>query len=137
MEESISGASSAIPPASKGRRFAAGAIDLILLPIILGVVIGLVLLRTPEGLRSVILVLVNIGWLVFRDTVYAPGRAMVGLKLISLTGDKVTLAQAFIRNILLIVPFVLLVGYIVEIVALLTKGERVADPWAKTRVVPA
>jgi uncharacterized RDD family membrane protein YckC len=62
---------------------------------------------------------------------------MVGTKLVSLTGGNVTLAQAFIRNILLIIPFVLVVGYPVEIVALLVKGERVADGWAKTRVVNA
>ncbi|OGW83687.1 MAG: hypothetical protein A2Z83_08535 [Omnitrophica bacterium GWA2_52_8] len=88
-------------------------------------------------IRSVILVLVNIAWLIFRDMVYSPGRAMVGLKLTSLIGDKVSLGQAFIRNILLIIPFVLVIGYIVEIVSLLTKGERLADGWAKTRVVSA
>ena len=60
---------------------------------------------------------------------------MVGTRLTSLKGDKVSIGQAFIRNILLIIPFVLVVGYIVEIIALLTKGERIADGWAKTRVV--
>jgi uncharacterized RDD family membrane protein YckC len=59
------------------------------------------------------------------------------LRLVSLTGDRVTIGQAFIRNILLVIPFVLVIGYIVEIVALLVKGERVADGWAKTRVVVA
>ena len=138
MDESIAGGFSGGPVAApKGKRFAAGVIDLILIPIVLGLVIGLMLLAVPEGLRSVILVLINIAWLIFRDVVYAPGRAMVGLKLISLSGGKVSLAQAFIRNILLIIPFVLVVGYIVEVIALLSKGERIADGWAKTRIVLA
>ncbi len=138
MGDSMSGGFAGGPSvAPKGRRFAAGLVDLVLIPIVLGVIIGLVLLSVPEGLRNVILVLVNIAWLIFRDLVYSPGRAMVGLKLVSLTGDKVSLAQAFIRNILLLIPFVLVVGYIVELIALLVKGERIADGWAKTRVVSA
>lgn len=129
---SLSGAS-----APKGRRFAAGVIDLIIIPIVLGLILGLILLNVPEGIRSAILVVVNIAWLIVRDAFYSPGRAMVGLKLISLDGAKVTLVQSLLRNVLLIIPFVLVVGYIVEIVALIVKGERVADQWAKTRVVSA
>lgn len=134
---SIPGGAGESGAASKGKRFAAGVIDLILIPILLGVIAGLLLLNTPEGIRNVVLIVINILWMIFRDAVFSPGRKMVGTKLVSLTGGKVTLAQAFIRNILLIVPFVLVVGYIVEIVALCTKGERVADGWAKTRVVAA
>ncbi len=137
MADSVSGGPIGLEPASKGKRFAAGVIDLILIPIILGLIIGLMLLAVPDTLRSIILVVVNIAWLIFRDLVYSPGRAMVGLKLVSLTGDKVTVGQAFIRNILLIIPFVLVVGYIVEVVAVLSKGHRVADGWAKTQVVTA
>ena len=122
-------------PASKGKRFAAGLIDLVVIPIVLGVVIGLVLLAAPDMVRSIVLVLVNIIWLVFRDAVYSPGRAMVKIKLVSLTGEKVTWLQALIRNVLLIIPFVLVVGYIVEIVMVLWKGHRLADNWAKTQVV--
>ena len=122
-------------PASKGKRFAAGLIDLVVIPIVLGIVIGLVLLAAPDMVRSIVLVLVNIIWLVFRDAVYSPGRAMIKVKLVSLTGAKVTWLQALIRNILLIVPFVLVVGYIVEIVMLIVKGHRLADNWAKTQVV--
>lgn len=129
---SLSGAS-----APKGRRFAAGVIDLIIIPIVLGLILGLILLNVPEGIRSAILVLVNIAWLIVRDAVYSPGRAMVGLKLISLDGAKVTIIQSLLRNVLLIIPFVLVVGYIVEIVSLIVKGDRVADQWAKTRVVSA
>lgn len=122
-------------PASKGKRFAAGLIDLVIIPIVLGVIIGLVLLAAPDIVRSIVLILVNIGWLLFRDAVYSPGRAMIKIKLVSLTGEKVTWLQAGIRNILLIIPFVLVVGYIVEILMLLWKGHRLADLWAKTQVV--
>ena len=138
MQESFSGGSSlGSAAAPKGRRFASALIDLFIIPIILGVVIGVALINVPDVARSIILVLVNIIWLLFRDTIFSPGRKMVGLKLVNLSGDKVTIGQAFIRNILLIIPFVLLIGYIVETVALIAKGERVADGWAKTRVVSA
>ena len=124
-------------PASKGKRFAAGLINLVIIPIVLGIVIGLALLAAPDMVRSIVLVLVNIIWLMFRDAVYSPGRAMVKIKIVSLTGEKVTWLQALIRNILLIIPFVLVVGYILEIVMLIVKGHRLADNWAKTQVVEA
>ena len=128
MENPVTEGPSGLPQlAPKGRRFAAGVIDLIVVPIILGLIIGFLLLHVPDLVRSIVLVFVNIGWLLFRD-------AVLGTKLVSLTGGKVTVGQAFIRNILLIIPFVLVVGYIVEIVAILAKGERLADGWAKTRV---
>lgn len=133
--ESISGGPAGPAVATKGKRFAAGVIDLILIPIFLGVIAGLLLLNAPEGIRNVLLILLNIAWMIFRDAVFSPGRKMVGTKLVSLAGDKVTVGQAFIRNILLIIPFVLVIGYIVELVSLIVKGERVADTWAKTRVV--
>jgi uncharacterized RDD family membrane protein YckC len=122
-------------PASKGKRFAAGLIDLVVIPIVLGIVIGLVLLAAPDIVRSIVLVIVNILWLMFRDAIYSPGRAMVKIKIVSLTGEKITWLQALIRNILLIIPFVLVIGYIVEIVMLIVKGHRLADNWAKTQVV--
>lgn len=135
--ESVTGGPSGPAVASKGKRVAAGVIDLILIPIVLGILAGLVLLNAPEGVRNVVLIVINIAWMIFRDAVFSPGRKMVGTKLVSLAGEKVTLGQAFIRNILLIIPFVLVVGYIVELVAVLVKGERVADGWAKTRVTTA
>lgn len=135
MTEAVSSGFSAGKPASKGKRFAAGVIDLILVPILLGLVIGLLLVAAPDTIRSVVLIIANIGWLIVRDTAFAPGRQMVGLKLISLTGPKVSVGQAVLRNILLIIPFVLVIGYIVEIFFVLAKGNRLADSWAKTQVV--
>lgn len=124
-------------PAPKGKRFAVAIIDLVIIPIVIGILAGLALFAAPEAVRNVILILINIAWLIFRDLVFSPGRRMVGLKLVSLTGEKVTLAQAFIRNILLVVPFVLVIGYILEIAMILGKGDRLADGWAKTRVTLA
>lgn len=124
-------------PASKGKRFAAGLIDLVFIPIALGIIIGLVLLAAPDAVRNVVLICVNVGWLLFRDAVYSPGRAMVNIRIVSLTGEKVTWLQALIRNILLIIPFVLVIGYILEIVMLIAKGHRLADGWAKTQVLEA
>ena len=131
------GGSMSVESASNGKRFAVAIIDLIILPILIGVVAGLLLLGIPEKFRNVLLIIINIAWLVFRDFVFSPGRKMVGLKLVSLTGEKVTLVQAFLRNVLLVLPFVLVLGYVVEIIMILTKKERLADRWAKTRVVNA
>ncbi|MBI1978275.1 MAG: RDD family protein [Candidatus Omnitrophica bacterium] len=132
---SVSGGSGTIAP--KGKRFVSALVDLLAVPILLGIVAGLVLLAVPEGIRNVLLIAINIGWLIFRDMVFSPGRKMVGLKLVGLSGNKVTVGQAFIRNILLMIPFVLVVGYIIEIIYIATKGNRLADGWAKTQVVSA
>ena len=123
--------------APKGKRFVSALVDLLAVPILLGIVAGLILLAVPEAIRNVLLIAINIGWLLFRDMVWSPGRKIVGLKLVNASGGQVTLGQAFIRNILLMVPFVLVVGYIVEIVFIAAKGHRLADDWAKTRVIQA
>ena len=134
----MAGQSSGVAVAQKGKRIAAAIIDLIIIPILLGIIVGVLLLAAPDGVRNTLLILVNIAWMIFRDAVFSPGRKMVGTKIISLEGDgKVSVGQAFIRNILLIIPFVLVVGYIVEIIFILSKGERLADGWAKTRIVNA
>ena len=184
----ITGPSQSVP---KERRFAADVCDLVTIPIYLGSVFGVVLMVIPESVRNILLILLNIAWLLFRDTVFAPGRSatwrknlnisgiVIGgvgvllsliskapaavtlalafwlavsiiallidkaalpspnLKLVSLTGDKVTVTQAFLRNVLLSIPFVLMVGYLVEIIFVFTKGDRLSDSWAKTRVIAA
>lgn len=121
----------------KGKRVISALVDLLAVPILLGIVAGLILLAVSEGLRNIILIAINIAWLLFRDVVFSPGRKMTGLKLVGADGGKVTIGQAFIRNILIMVPFVLVVGYIVETIFVLTKGHRLGDVWAKTRVVSA
>jgi uncharacterized RDD family membrane protein YckC len=121
--------------ANKFKRILADVFDLIIVPLILGAILGFFLLNVSEAIRNVFLIVFNVGWLVLRDAVFSPGRAITGLKIISLSGDKVTVAQAFIRNVLLIIPIVLLVGYIVELISVLAQNRRVADGWAKTQVV--
>ena len=136
MEDVVGGSSSGAL-ASKGKRVASDIIDLLLVPIVIGFLVALVLFRIPELPRNIVLVVINVFWMLFRDMVFSPGRKMVGLKLVSLVGEKITITQALIRNVLLVVPFLLLVGYILETVMILTKGERLEDGWAKTRVVAA
>ena len=121
----------------KGKRVVSDLVDLLAVPILLGVLAGLILLAVPEGIRNVLLIAINIAWLIFRDVVFSPGRKIEGLKLVGLDGSKVTIGQAFVRNILLMIPFVLVVGYIVEVIFVFTKGNRLADNWAKTHVVSA
>ena len=123
--------------APKGKRILSDLFDLIFIPIVLGVIAGIVLMSASDIVRGIVMVVFNVGWLVFRDAVFAPGRALTGLKLVSLDGAKITPMQAVIRNILLIIPVVLLIGYIVEIISVLSKDERLGDRWAKTRVVAA
>ncbi len=122
--------------APKGKRAISALVDLLAVPILLGIVAGLILLAVPEGIRNILLIVINIAWLLFRDVVFSPGRKMVGLKLVSDSG-KVSIGQAFIRNILIMIPFVLVVGYIVETIFVFTKGHRLADTWAKTKIVVA
>ena len=122
-------------PANKGKRFLAAVLDIIVIPLVFGLIIGFLVMNAGELVRNVVLIAFNVGWLVFRDTIFSPGRALVGIKLISLTGEKVTVVQALIRNLLLIIPIVLLVGYIIEIISVLARNQRLADQWAKTQVI--
>jgi len=137
MTNGGSGVGGGADTAPKGKRFACALIDLLVIPILLGVVAGLALIAVPENLRNFFLIAINIGWLIFRDAVFSPGRKMVGLKLASLDGSKPTISQIFIRNILIMIPFVLVAGYLVEIFFIAKKGNRLADGWAKTQVVTA
>lgn len=121
----------------KGKRAISDLVDLLAVPILLGIVAGLILMAVPEAIRNVLLIIINIAWLIVRDMVFSPGRKMVGLKLASLDGKPVSIGQAFIRNILLMIPFVLVIGYIVEVIFVFTKGNRLADGWAKTHVTLA
>ncbi len=137
-EPVVTGDGSAAPSiqlAPKGRRFASAIVDLLIVPIGLGIVAGLLLLALPEIVRNGILIAINIGWLLFRDLVFAPGRKMVGIRVANMEGGKITIGQAFIRNSLIMIPFVLLIGYIIEIIFVSTKGRRLADKWAGTQII--
>ncbi len=159
MDEVIKGsnwnADSGTPPARKRMRFAADFIDLLIIPAVLGGIFGLVLIAAPDLLRDILLTAVYVGWIFFRDLYFSPGRWMVGLKLISLGGDaeislfgsvklfkfkttssgsKPSFLQVVWRNFW-IYPYILVIGYWVELVGLFVKSERFMDLAAKTRVI--
>jgi len=141
MQQGMAGGPASPVAASKGKRFLAAVFDLIVIPIIIGVMAGLIFFAAPVGIRNILLIVVNIAWMTLKDLMWvgqAPGKKMAGIKVVSIeTGKKITVAQGFIRNILLIIPFVLVIGYIIEIILLAAKGERLGDKWAKTKVVVA
>ena len=122
-----------------GKRMAAALIDLLIIPILIGVVAGLVLFAVPNIRRNIVLVIVNVAWVALRDIRGAgPGKKMVGIKVIDIdSGSILSVVQSFIRNILLIVPFVLVIGYLLETIMIFSSGDRYGDKWAKTRVVLA
>ena len=127
-------------PAPRGLRWlAATSYDLVYIPFVIGFLAGLVLFNAPDWLRIVILIFLNIAWVVGKDlnnSMLSPGKRMAGIKVVSSeTGQPVTLGQAAFRNILLIIPGVLFIGYIVEALMLIFTGERLGDRWAKTKVV--
>lgn len=137
-----SGPQGAAKAAPRGRRWlAATSYDLVYVPFVIGFLAGLILFNAPDVLRIVLLVILNIAWVVAKDlnfSMLSPGKRMAGLKVVSAgTGTAISLGQAFIRNILLIIPGVLFVGYFIEAGMLIFKGKRLGDIWAKTDVVEA
>jgi uncharacterized RDD family membrane protein YckC len=126
--------------ATRGKRWlAATSYDLVYIPFVIGFLAGLILFNAPDWLRVVILVMLNIAWVVAKDlncSLLSPGKRMAGLKVVSAdTGAAITLRQAVIRNILLIIPLVLFFGYFIEAFMLIFKGKRLGDTWAGTDVV--
>lgn len=134
--EVVEVAAPALVPASKGKRVAAALIDLLLIPLVIGMAWGFLCvalkLQTAMTVGSILL---NAGWLVVRDAAFAPGRKMVNIQLVNLEGGAPTVGQAILRNIHLMIPFVLVLAYLVELIMLLSTGRRLADGWAKTMVV--
>jgi uncharacterized RDD family membrane protein YckC len=123
--------------ASTGKRIAAAAIDLLLIPIVIGVVLGIILVATKadQSVQMVLMVGFNVAWMIVRDMGFAPGRMMVGIRLVKTDGGPVGFGTAIGRNIHLVIPLVLIIGYLVEFISLLATGHRVADVWAGTKVV--
>ena len=131
------------------KRLVAAFIDMVVLPVSVGVVCGLVLIATNLDplTRDKILNVVNfLYYLIFsRDFVYSPGRHLCGIELVdSKTKVRIcfyrgsffrNLWKPFLRNVLLIVPFVLVLGYLIEIIAVIWKGHRIADKWAGVEVI--
>lgn len=127
MEIPVTGGQPSTPEvAPKGRRIAAGIIDFLVIPFFLGLVLGMVLLALNDAARTVIFVLINLLWVLFRDYIYSPGRAMVGTKIISLTGGRISIGQAIVRNVLLVVPYVLGAGFACETTRILIRKSIIA-----------
>lgn len=125
-----------IPPASAGKRIAAGLIDLILIPSLAAIFISVsTIWFLGFGAYNTLFYLFYIAWVFFRDMVYSPGRALLGIKLISLKDKEITFSQTLQRNLLIILPVISMIGFVIELVAIIATGQRSLDPWASTRVV--
>ena len=139
MRADIVGGPSVPPPAPLGKRILAAVIDLIVIPIFIGLIAGFMLLAAPDWLRVISLILLNVVWMTVKDLLWegaAPGKKMAGIKVVNIeSGEKISIAQALIRNVLLYIPYVLFLGYLLETIMLFVKKERLGDLWAKTRVI--
>ena len=155
MAEIVGG--TATSEVSWGKRLLASIFDLFILPVVIGIVFGLIVANAPDPVKITVLVIVgilNLIWLLIRDAVWSPGRLMAGIRLVSETGGEVGLSQAFLRNLLLIAPplvalvislvapaaaaFTWIIGYIgygIETFSLIFKGARLGDGWARTKTV--
>lgn len=133
----------------RSKRLLSAFIDMVALPVVIGVVSGLLLLTAnlDPVTRDKVLNVINFFYylIVSRDFVYSPGRHLCGLELVD-SKTKVRICfyrgnfilnawKSFLRNILLVVPFVLVLGYLVEIISVIWKGHRIADKWAGVAVV--
>jgi uncharacterized RDD family membrane protein YckC len=133
----------------KSKRLVAVVIDVVALPLVVGFITGvaMIVLNVDKSSKTHILEILHLfrGLIFFRDFVYSPGRHLVGLELTDVkTGIRVCcyrgnffihLWKSIARNLLLIIPFVLVIGYLIEAVMVMTKGYRLADKWAGTEVV--
>ncbi len=133
----------------KTKRVLAALVDMIGLPVIVGVIEGLLIIffKINEPVRGRILESLNFSFsLIFwRDFIYSPGRHLFGIELVDAKSKVpicfyrgnffLNLWRSFLRNILLTVPFVLIIGYFIEIVMVVRKGHRIADKWADVEVV--
>ena len=123
--------------ASKGKRCAAALVDILLVPIVIGVGLGIlfVVTKADPSIQNWLFIGFTSVWLIIRDAIGSPGRAMVGILLKKTDGATIGLGTAIGRNIHLMIPFVSLLGFLVEFIALLSTGHRLADQWAHTVVV--
>jgi uncharacterized RDD family membrane protein YckC len=121
------------------KRISAGIIDCVILPSFIIFVFRLLLIFQPPAFSNFAVLGIAIIWFSFKDLLFegcAPGKKIFGLRVISkATGQKITARQGFIRNVLLFVPLVALIGFPLELIVLLAKKERFGDVWAGTEVI--
>jgi hypothetical protein len=108
-------------PAPKGVRFAAAYIDMVVMAVILGVTAGILLaiiglvVEIPISVRTGFMVAMNIAWLIFRDTIFSPGRRHAWRKVLSIVYLFVTLV-AVVLSLMSGQP----VGVLLAVVAVLS-----------------
>ncbi len=131
----------------KWKRFGAALMDFILIPALVGILMGLLLHNGSSRDADKYFHAVSLGFVIFfqRDFIYSPGRHLFGLRLVdSKKGNLIcfyqgnlfsNLIKGVVRNLLLFIPFVLVVGYIVEVVMVIWKGHRLMDVFAGVKVV--
>jgi len=121
------------------KRVFAACIDCGLIPLFAAFIISVLLILIPGSLRNFLVLFMSIAWFSFKDTFFegaGPGKKIFGLRVISkATGKKITAGQGFIRNVLLLLPIISIIGVPLEFFILLLKGERFGDKWAGTKVV--
>jgi len=130
------------------KRLLAAFIDLAILPLLIGLGVGIFLSNVDESTRTKTLSAVGVllSYIVFfRDFIYSPGRHIFGLDLVnSKTKVRVcfyrgnillNLLKAFLRNVLFVIPLVLVIAYIVETFMVFKKGHRLTDRWLGTEVI--
>ena len=136
----VSGAQSLGEGAPLGARLLAALFDLVLIPIVLGVIFGLLFFAAEPTFRNIVLFIVNFCWTAFRDVMggQGPGKRLAGVRLVDASGANPALPKHLIRNALLWIPFVLIIGYLVEFfLVFILKKDRLGDKWVGTKVVKA
>lgn len=124
----------------KTKRIIAAFIDLVAIPFLLFFAIGFS--YTPN-IPVYVSILFNVVWFSMRDLYdgAGPGKRLMHLKVVlAETGEALsyqTAVRGFLRNVLFMIPFFWFISFIVELIVLIIKGERVGDMWAKTKVVEA
>ena len=131
----------------KLRRLGSAIIDLLLIPAFVGVLMGLLLRNFPTADSDKYLRAVSLAFLVLlqRDFIYSPGRHLLGLCLVDAKRGNLicfyqgnillNLIKSAVRNSLLFIPFVLVVGYVAETITVIWKGYRLMDLVAGVKVV--
>ena len=122
-------------------RILAHFIDSILISLIFIIVLSFFLNSLKTTKISVLLILPILGFLYFIIMEYklscTIGKKLVGIRVISLNKNSISLKQSFIRNILRIIDGFPMYVYIVAIIIILLnkKNQRLGDILAKTIVV--
>lgn len=130
----------------KIKRLVAASIDLILYPLVFGIMIGTGLVSVEAFSRNQVLSWINFvgNALVWRDYIFSPGRYFLNLRLVTIGNEAPVmicssrfgsnLVRVILRNLFLLIPFVLIVGYAFEIIMVLITGNRFSDRIAGTTV---